>query len=221
MGIVDFGAQKLNIAEVPDGHVIISQAQLQQMRNAENNYLSLKAYIPVEHLNNLSKVSELLEKGSRYDTLNQEKGQISTKLSDAETKLQAQKKLPEGYTEERWNKYVSTEQELVKGQQFETLFTKVGELASTKYNIKLPKIDERFYPDKLWELDPAKPESIELALGFLNEAHTEQQKFLSTAGAEVTLSPQVRQGNVQQQQPVQSSGPKDVASETGVHVQHL
>ncbi len=222
MGIVSFGAQKLNIAEVPDGHAIISEADLQRFRSAENNYLSLKAYIPVEHLGNLPKVQELLEKGSRYDTLNQEKSTISMQLSEANTKLQAVKNLPEGYTQEKWNTYESRAKSEVRNQQMTELLKKTEDYAGEKFKIKIPKIDPRFLSqEKLNKIDPTAADAPQKYLDILNEGHTAQQEFLKTFGNDVTLEQSQRAPSQQFDIQAPQSGLKDVASETGVHIQHM
>ena len=96
MGLVKFGQTTLNVAEIPDGHIVISDAQFQSLKGAENNYLSLKASIPYGV--DMSQLPVIIEKGSRFDSTANELNTVKQQLGAATTRLQGFSNLPQDFS---------------------------------------------------------------------------------------------------------------------------
>src|SRR3990172_9021167 len=119
MGLVKFGATTVNIAEVPDGHIIISEADHTNLKRSGDAYLLLKSKIPIGV--NESDLPGLVERGQRYDTLNSEFGQSKTKVQELTTQLTAFKDMPSGFSKERWNELTTAEAKRVRDAKIQDL----------------------------------------------------------------------------------------------------
>jgi len=176
MGLLKFGNQTLNIAEVPDGHIIIPEGDYINFRNINNAYLALRSKLPVGV--NESEFAVLADKGLKYDPLSQEHQGIKTKYTELETKLKEFSNIPKEFTVERWGKFVQQESDAAWSKKIDTLTQKVKATVKEKMGIDI-NIDNRFIPaDVLETFNPDDRDAEEQWTKILDKAHTEQQEFI-------------------------------------------
>ena len=210
MGLVKYGQQTLNIAEIPDGHMVISESDFNSLRGSQNAYLSLKSKIPVGI--DESQLSALVEKGSRFDTVNTELSNMKGEKTQLQQKLDGFKNIPEGFSPEKWNKFVQRETAEVRQGKLDKLTAKVYEKVKevTKQDMT---VDPRFIDqEKLSSFDPDSPTAFDDYYKILDAAHTAQQDFVQKSVGNAP-PPTVGVGAVppgaKNQQPYQNPGKAD------------
>jgi hypothetical protein len=176
MGLVKFGQQTLNIENVPDGHILVSEAELKSIRDAANSYYSLNSSIPVEI--DRGKVGELAARGSRYDSIVKEREELAAKLNDLEKQLGQYKDIPEGFSKEKWNNYVQTEQKAIRQGKLDKLMADALAKAEKETGVKY-SVDPRFVPtDVINNFDVEATDALDNMYKILDGAHTAQQEFI-------------------------------------------
>lgn len=179
MGLVKFGQQTLNIDNIPDGSIIVSEQEYNQLRSQSNGYLLLKSKIPVGV--DETQIPALLEKGSRYDQKDKEFVELSKAKADIEARLQAFNNMPKDFSIDKWNQYVKKEQDEVFSRQIDDLTKKVYERVEKETGVKYV-VDFRFIPaDVLKTFDPSAKDAEEKWYKILDDAHTEQLKFIESS----------------------------------------
>ena len=98
MGLVRFGAQTLNIEQVPDGHVIVTDSELANLRNVQNSYLTLKSSIPPGV--DVTQIQSIVEKGQRYDGEAKLRADAEKKIGDLNISLQQYSNMPKEFSME-------------------------------------------------------------------------------------------------------------------------
>ncbi len=181
MGMVKFGQLTLNVADIPDGHIVIPEQQYQQLKGAENQYLTLKSSIPYGV--DMSQLPTIVDKGSRFDTTVNELNTVKQQLGAATQKLQGFSNLPADFSLDEYKALKQDQAMYKRGQQMEDLFAKTSKFVEETYHVKMPNVDLRFVDDA--ELDAIDPNAADapakMALVF-NKAHTAQQEFVAKFG---------------------------------------
>ncbi len=212
MGLVKFNNTTLNIAEIPDGHIVIPQSEYESFRGVQNSYLILQSKIPAgtDH----AKLGELIDKGARFETLNSEIGNIKTQLSEANTKLQGFSNIPQGFTVEKWNAFELKDKQEIRAKRISELEQKVYSRVETEDKVKV-KVDKRFLPD-MSNLDLAANDIEQKMYDIYKQGYAEQTEFIKTNVGQ--------QPTTQQQAPLngQSYSPSgDVVNDGRMHVDGL
>ena len=177
MGLVKFGAQSFNIEQIPDGHIVISEQELSTLKGVQNSYLALKARIPVGI--NDAEISALIEKGQRFDPLNQELVGARTQLTERDGKLSQFSNIPKDYSVDEWNRLRKKEAAEIRATKLADLTKKAIEKAETVTGVKGLKVDPRFYDSaKVDKLDVERADAVEQMYAILDEAHTAQMNFM-------------------------------------------
>lgn len=190
MGLVKFGQQTLTIDTVPDGSIILSESDYRRMTDTSNAYLSLKSRIPVGV--DETQLGVLVEKGQRYDTVNQELVNTKTSLTDVQKKLEtASVKLPEGFTTEKWNQLTQREQKEIRDGKISVHTKNVMEkLAKENPNVPAPEVDSKFLPaDKVASFDPDAQNAEQTWATILAEGYKAQTEFLKKHQSSVPPTP--------------------------------
>jgi hypothetical protein len=186
MALVKFGQQTLNIDGVPDGHILVSESEVSQLRQVKDAYALLKRNIPIDVEE--GQLASFVERGRRYDDVEKSRKDLETHSKSLEEKLQKLGKLPEGFSQERWNKYVQREQDEIFQSKIDTLTQKVYEKVQKELGVKV-SIDPRFIdPSKLDSFNPDDPKAEETWYQILDEAHTAQESFVKSQVSELTPS---------------------------------
>jgi hypothetical protein len=162
---------------IPDGHVVIPEHELNNLRSQSNAYLTLKSKLPVGVPED--QVGVLAEKGGRYDPLNQQLTTAQQKVQEYENKLQQYSNMPKDFTADKWNGYVQKEAEEIFAGKMEALTNWVYEEAQKKTGIRY-EVDPRFIPaDVVEKFDPDASDAKEKWYQVLNDAHTAQVDFVN------------------------------------------
>lgn len=177
MGLVKFGNQTLSIDAIPDGHVVIADSEIANLRNSQNAYLLLKSKIPVGV--DESSIPTVLEKGSKFDSTVAELTGVKTKLTETEGKLTKFANIPQDFTPEKWNQYKSVEADSVFASKFEKISGKVYERVKKEDGVDI-KVDERFIdPIKLESWKPDDPQAEIQLYDILKEGYAAQVDFIN------------------------------------------
>jgi uncharacterized protein (DUF342 family) len=171
---VKFGQVTLNVDNVPDGHIIISEAEHANLKQSANALFLLKSKIPVGVDEN--QLSVLVEKGQRHDTLAQELDTHKKNVTSLTEKLNKFSNIPEGFSVEQWNKDRTKEKMEMRAGQFAEIEKSAFKEIETKFKIK-PNIDKRFLPN-LDEFDVTAKDAVEQYVKILDKAHTDQAEFV-------------------------------------------
>ena len=177
MGLVKFGAQTLSIVEIPDGHVVISDSELANLRLVNNSYLTLKASIPpgVEP----SQVASILEKGQRYDSETKLRIEAERKTGELENQLKQFSNIPKEFKVEEWNRYVKQEQTAKRTAKVNELTQEVYKQVKEKNGVDI-SVDERFFPSNEVEaFDPFAQDANEKWYKIVEKAYDAQQEFIT------------------------------------------
>jgi len=218
MGLVKFGQLTLNVEQIPDGHEVVSSADLANLRNAQNSYALLKSKIPVSV--NENQLAELTDKGSRYDSIAQQLEAERTSATQLKAEVAKFSNIPKDYSKERWDTFVNQEQQQKIDASKNALTQKVYQNIESKLGVKV-KIDDRFLPqDKVKGFDFTAQDAEAKWAVILDEAHTAQENFIKELSGNAPITQQ-QVGQIQTPIPagVPKTGPADAVGETGARVQ--
>lgn len=224
MGIVKFNNTSLNIEQVPDGHVIITQAELDSISSLRNELNLIKSYLPPGV--DKGQLGGLVEKGQRFDPLNTEHQTLKSQVTDLTAKLSQYSNLPKEFSVEKWNSYVNKEQMENRNVKLNELTQRALAKAKEVVGVDV-KVDQRFIPsDVLQNFDVNAPDAQDKWYKVLDDAHTKQQEFIKENLNNVTpVSTPVGAGGSGNGQQATSTPPMrgtpagDVVSDTGLSVQ--
>jgi hypothetical protein len=182
MGLVTFGQTKLQIDAIPDGHVVISENDFQRLNGVNNALLLLKSKIPAGI--DESQLPTLLEKGQKFDALNQELTNVVKTRTDLETSLSKFKDMPKDFSADKWNAFVNKEKTETRKAKLDSIMQEaykgIGEKLNVKDLSKL-KVDDRFLPKEIAELDLNDPNATQKVADYLGVGYKEQQNFIQQA----------------------------------------
>lgn len=210
MGLVKFGHQTLNIENVPDGHILVSEQELKSLKDASNAFFMLNSKIPVGV--EQDKIGEYVQRGQRYDTIAKERDELFAKSQDIEKKLQQYQNLPKDFDAERWNNYVNAEQKAIRQEKLNKLMTDALAKAEKDTGVKY-SVDPRFIKSEILEkLDVDAKDALDVMYKTLDEAHTAQQEFIQKSISQNIPSPVI--GAPENQPPRDGGPPKRGPSDT-------
>jgi hypothetical protein len=203
MGLVKFGQTTLNVAEIPDGHIVISDAQFQAMKGAENNYLALKASIPYGV--DMSQLSTIVEKGSRFDAISTELNTVKQQLGATTQKLQGFSNLPADFSLDEYKALKNEHAIYERGAALEDLFAKTAKYVEETHRVKMPTVDLRFVDEEaLNAIDPKAVDAPAKMAIIFDKAHSAQQEFVAKMGG----TPSQPATQVQQGAPLAPANPR-------------
>lgn len=183
MGLVKFGQQTLSIDAIPDGHVVISESEIANMRSAHNALLLIKSKIPAGV--DETQLSSLLEKGLKFDTLNQEVLASKAKLEEVNGKLNTFANIPAEFSVEKWNNFTKKEQAEIRNKKISDLTSKVYEKAKAELklqDISKIQVDPRFVDqNKMQNFNPDSPTAQDELQAILEEGQKAQLEFIKNA----------------------------------------
>jgi len=191
MALVKFGQQTLNIDGVPEGMMIISESDVTRLRATNNAYDLLKSRLPV----NVSEeeYGDLIEKGKRYAALSEKLDKTSDELKNTKTELGKFSNLPKDFSVEQWNKDRQRDADAVFASKIDKLTAGVYEKIKKELGVDI-QVDPRFIPaDTLETFDPDAADAADKWYQILDNAHTEQEKFLQSHGGNLPPTPAVGQ----------------------------
>jgi hypothetical protein len=220
MGLVKFNKTTLNVENVPDGHEIISESELIQLRQTRDALSLLKSKIPVGV--DESKLGEIIEQGQRYPTIAQELATHKTSVADLTGKLSKFQNIPAEFDVVKWNSYVNKEKE----EQWTVKFNETKKLAFDKIEQEFkvrPVIDDRFVPmDKVKALNLEDKKAVDSLVDIYNDAHTAQQEFVkSITGGNIQSPHAVGGGEVRPAGAPQAGKVGDLVGEEGSALRHF
>lgn len=223
MGLLKFNNQSYAVEGLPDGLVAMTEGEVVSMRSAANQLLTLKSRIPagVDEL----QLGAIIDKGTKFDSLLQEKSSAAAKIQELETSVKQYSNLPKDFSPEKWNGFVQQEQQQIFAQKFDALSKKVLEDVKAKTGVE-QKVDPRFFDKSaLDKFNPDAPTAFDDLYKIMDSAHTAQQDFLqqSLNGVIPSPSPVGDPGRptVQMISSNQSQQSGDKAGPTGISVQGL
>lgn len=226
MGLVKFNNTTLSIEQVPDGHIIIAEAEFTRIRDAGNAYAVLKSKIPLGVDEN--QLGVMTEKGMRYDTTAQQLAAANTKVGELTTQVNQFSNIPKDFKPEKWEQFKAAEQAQIRNTQRAEIQKKAVSQIQDKYKgISVPEIDDRFFSkEELDKFDYTATDAVEKYVQIMDKAHTEQENFMMKqlgGGALVTQSAPVGVAPaVPSPTPVAVSGqnsPRDIVTEAGATLQ--
>lgn len=219
MGLVKYGNLTLNVAEIPDGNIVVAEQEFNNLRQTNNAFLELKSKIPIGVDPN--QLGQLVEKGQRFDAINTDFQRATTQSQELQKKLDAVKNLPEGYSEEKWNSYVKRDMTETRNRQISELTKKVYDKVKSETGVDVD-IDPRFIQEPA-DFDPSKPEAFDSWYKTLDAAHTAQTEFTQKQLGRIT-TPVAAVGasqSVPGHTPTGAPGRTDVITSTGIKVASL
>jgi hypothetical protein len=174
MALVKFGQLTLNVENVPDGHMIVSEAEFNTMKQASNALFSLKSKIPVGI--DESQLGVLIEKGQRHDTIAQELINTQKSVTGLTEKVNKFSNIPEGFSAEQWNKDRNTEKMNARASKLAVLEKQVFDKVEQQHKVR-PQVDKRFVTG-LDEIDLDAKNAFDLVYEAYDKGHTAQQEFV-------------------------------------------
>jgi hypothetical protein len=183
MSTVKFGEQVLNIDGIPEGHMIVPEAEISRLRGVSNGYSLLKSRIPLDV--DEADLGKLVEKGKRYDVLAAKLDKTAGELKTSQANLAKHSELPEGYSEERWNKFVQQENDSVFAEKIRGLTEKAYARVEKEMGVKI-EVDHRFIPaDILESFDPDDKDDEKKWYEIVDNENIEEEKLIkkSSEGA--------------------------------------
>lgn len=226
MGQVKFNNTLLSIEQIPDGHVVVSESELNAMKSVQGAYQLLKSKMPIGVSEN--DLATLVEKGQRFDQLNKDFTDTKAALDTTKGELTKFSNIPKEFSVDKWNGFVNQEKQQIWLGNWEKVQKQAREEFKKKNNYDIPEIDPRFYPDDVESFNFEDRNAIDNMIALMDKAHTEQVNFLQKATGNMAPSPAPVGGSQpnpvnmimagQDRQPVNQPQGRDIVSDTQMHV---
>jgi hypothetical protein len=231
MGLVKYNNITLNIAEIPDGNMVISEKQFNDMVAIGNRYLDINSRLPVGVP--IENLGSIVEKGQKYDSTVQELTGHKTKVTELQTKLDGFKDIPQDFKKSEWERLKMKETSDLRQVKVTELKKKVFEKVEKEFKVKAREPDQRFVDkDALEKLDVNSATAVDDLFKILDKALDVQDEFIKSIGGVIPQPEPVGGGGQQQQQQRQTPEDKqpddiygfrvkDKVTDQGASLQHL